>query len=227
MKYLRKFASEAEYNAFKGSDDYVTPNVVLVNGKVLYNAVEGVFIQHIDGNLYTADAWTAGGFANDQANGVAVKKGAVKFVIAKNDLSSSAYWSSDGSSAVDGVMMTEDSEIAKTDYAGFANTEKIVANSVSGAAFACTKTTFPNGAKGYLPSLGEWATLLSYISDINAALSAIGGQSFAVSTYHWSSTQCKANTAWRINMKDGSVSSFAKNNGFGDTLKVRPFTTLK
>ena len=39
MKYLRKFASEADYNAFKESDDYVTPNVVLVNGKVDYNPV--------------------------------------------------------------------------------------------------------------------------------------------------------------------------------------------
>lgn len=37
MKYLRKFASEADYNAFKNSDSYVTPNVVLVNGKVDYN----------------------------------------------------------------------------------------------------------------------------------------------------------------------------------------------
>ena len=39
MKYLRKFASEADYNAFKESDSYVTPNVVLVNGKVDYNPV--------------------------------------------------------------------------------------------------------------------------------------------------------------------------------------------
>lgn len=39
MKYLRKFASEADYNAFKDSDSYVTPNVVLVNGKVDYNPV--------------------------------------------------------------------------------------------------------------------------------------------------------------------------------------------
>lgn len=39
MKYLRKFASDAEYAAFKNSDSYVTPNVVLVNGKVDYNPV--------------------------------------------------------------------------------------------------------------------------------------------------------------------------------------------
>lgn len=220
MKYLRKFNTEADV------DMDVLPNVVLIGstGKVLYNVMDGVFIQHIDGKLYTTDAWATGGFTNDQANGVAVKKGAVKFVIAKNDISGSFAWSSDGS-AVDGVMMTEDSEIAKTDYAGFANTEKIVATGVTGAAFACTKTTFPNGAKGYLPSLGEWAIALSYKSDIDAALSAIGGASFYVNTYHWSSTQCKANTAWRVNMKNGSISSYAKKNGF-DTFNVRPFTTL-
>lgn len=39
MKYLRKFQTEAEYAAFKESDDYVTPNVVLVNGEVIYNPV--------------------------------------------------------------------------------------------------------------------------------------------------------------------------------------------
>lgn len=39
MKYLRKFNTEAEYLAFKESDDYVTPNVVLVNGAVDYNPV--------------------------------------------------------------------------------------------------------------------------------------------------------------------------------------------
>lgn len=37
MKYLRKFETEAEYNAFKESESYVTPNVVLVNGAVDYN----------------------------------------------------------------------------------------------------------------------------------------------------------------------------------------------
>lgn len=222
MKYLRKFASEADV------DMDVLPNVVLIGGtgKVLYNVMDGVFIHHVDGKLYTTDAWAAGGFTNDQANGVAVKKGSVKFVIAKKDISSSSYWSSDGSSGVNGVMMTEDSEIAKTDYAGFANTEKIVVTGVKGAAYACSKYIFPNGAQGYLPALGEWAVAFSYINEINAALEAIGELSFYVNTYHWSSTQGTTTTAWRINMRDGSTARYAKNNGFGGTSNVRPFTTL-
>lgn len=205
----------------------VLPNVVLVGdtGKVLYNVMDGVFIQHIDGTLYTTDAWTAGGFTNDQANGVAVREGAVKFVIAKEDYKNTAAWSTDASNAVDGVMMTEDSEIAKTDYAGFANTAKITATGAGGAAKACVLYTFPNGANGYLPALGELVIAFSYINDINAALEAIGTLSFYVNERHWSSTQRAANTAWLFNMRDGSVSSHAKKNGF-DTFKVRPFTTL-
>lgn len=39
MKFLRKFETEAEYDAFKYSDSYVVPNVVLVNGAVVYNPV--------------------------------------------------------------------------------------------------------------------------------------------------------------------------------------------
>lgn len=39
MKFLRKFETEAEYDAFKHSNSYVVPNVVLVNGAVDYNPI--------------------------------------------------------------------------------------------------------------------------------------------------------------------------------------------
>lgn len=38
------------------------------------NVPNGVYIQHINGKLYTTDEWTAKAFANDEANGVAVAK---------------------------------------------------------------------------------------------------------------------------------------------------------
>lgn len=44
------------------------PNVVLVKEprNILYDVMPplGVYIQHIDGSLYTTDEWTANGFAN-------------------------------------------------------------------------------------------------------------------------------------------------------------------
>ena len=44
----------------------------------------GVYIQHVNGSLYTESEWTAGGYSNDSANGVAILSETVHaFVIAK------------------------------------------------------------------------------------------------------------------------------------------------
>ena len=123
MKYLRKFETEADVQDWQMSEECVKPNVVLVgdtNG-VNYNVspLSGVMIQHIDGSFYTTSEWSANGFANDQANGVAVFAPNSKFVIAKTSFGQTA-WSSDTSNAVEGVMLTSTLETAKTDYAGAA-----------------------------------------------------------------------------------------------------------
>ena len=103
----------------------IQPNVVLVGdeARILYNVEpqlpKGAFIQHIDGKLYTTDQWSAMGFTNDEANGVAVISDNAKFVIAKTSFDAIA-WSSDASKAVEGVMLTSTLETAKTDYAGAA-----------------------------------------------------------------------------------------------------------
>lgn len=71
MKYFRKFNTEAEYAAFKLSDDYVTPNVVLVNNNVDYNpppiplyieAIEDISISFNNTYEYSKDGntWHAG-----------------------------------------------------------------------------------------------------------------------------------------------------------------------
>jgi hypothetical protein len=219
MKYLRKFNTEADVMMFD------SPNVVLVadSGKVMYNvpSPKGVYIQHINGGLFTTDAWTAGGFANDEANGVAVISDNAKFVIAKTSLGKMA-WSSDTSNAVEGVMLTNESAIAGTDYAGAANTALIAVDDTSGAALACANFTFPNGANGYLPALGEWVDAYAYKADVDAAMILIGGA--GISGSHWSSTQYSATIAWR---KDWSYST---TNGGNKSLKydiaVRAFSAL-
>lgn len=191
MKYLKKFATEAEAEMFD------MPNVVLAEdtGNVLYNVrPKGVFIQHIDGSLYTTDQWTAGGFTSDQANGVAVCDINASFVIAKTSLGAST-WSSDIDNAVEGVMLTNSVTTAITDYAGEANTTSIAAIDTSGATYKCDNFVFPNGAKGYLPALGEWQIAHNNRAAVNAALSLIGGSSLG-SQYYWSSTQYSANRAW-------------------------------
>lgn len=208
MKYLRKFETQADVSSWQMSEDHVKPNVVLVGDtrSVLYNvkALSGVMIQHIDGSLYTTDEWTAGGFANDQANGVAVFAPNSKFVIAKTSYNNKMAWSSDEENAVEGVMLTNDFATAKTDYAGEANTALIVVDDIYGAALTCANYTFPNGAKGYLPALGEWVEAYAYKADIDAAMTLIGGTSLGSKTY-WSSTQYSANQARLLTWTDGST----------------------
>lgn len=219
MKYLRKFETEADALMF------VKPNVVLVEdtGAVLYNVdSSGVYIQHIDGTLYTTDEWTAGGFTSDLANGVAVGDTACSFVIAKTDAyDRTIKWGSNTSSAISGVMLTSDSATAKTDYAGASNTELIAAT--SGAAYECANYAFPNGATGYLPALGEWAVAYANKSAINAAMALIEGTAIS-DAYYWSSTQLAANFAWFLSWGDGDTDGGMKYDS--NSLRARAFSAL-
>lgn len=223
MKYLRKFETEADVNMS------VAPNVVLVGdtGRVIYNVLNGVFIQHIDGTLYTTDEWTAQGFTNDQANGVAVGNGTVKFVIAKENAStanmmwsSSKYWYS----AIDGAVIADNLGAAKNDYAGVSNTAAISTVDSESAAAACQNYTFPNGKSGYLPAAGEWSVVDKYRNLIISAFAIIGGTSFTEYTSYWSSTQSSGSKAWKWDNK--TISSGYLNYEKTSKSLVRAFTTL-
>ena len=215
MKYLRKFETEADVNVS------IVPNVVLVSdtGKILYNSFKGVRIQHIDGTLYTADEWTAGGFTNDQANGVAVGNGVTKFVIAKENISDSMIWSS-SSETIGGL--TGD---AKTDYDGMKHTALIIEKDpLAVAAPECAKYTFPNGKKGYLPAMGELHIARAYSVSINAALSIIGGVGFVDNAYYWSSNESYMNGS--AVLRKWADFNFEYTGVKSSTRCVRPFTTF-
>lgn len=222
MKYLRKFETADELSAWQAGDDYVKPNVVLSEGVLKYNvAGAGVYIQHIDGTLFTMAEWEEGSYGTSVANGVAVIDSRASFVIAKTQIGSMA-WSSDTSTLVEGVFTTTDSTIAKTDYAGAANTALIAAIDTSKAAYSCANFEFPNGQKGYLPALGEWAVAYNNKTAIDAAMALIGGT--AISTgYHWSSTQYAATYAWRLTWSSGDADSSYRKTG---SSAVRAFSAL-
>jgi hypothetical protein len=200
MKYLRKFATTADI------DVDVEPNVVLVSesNRVFYNVKKGVFIQHIDGSLYTTEEWSAKGFANDVANGVAVCDPSASFVLAKKSGGSSVVWSSNKTDIIEGVTVAGDGITARADFAGKANTDKIAAFDTNSAAAICKRFTFPNGANGYLPSLGEWGVAYQYKSEIKSAMSLIGGYS-PHEDHMWSSTQIDAARVWAISWYDGGA----------------------
>lgn len=223
MKYLRKFETEADVLI------PVVPNVVLVEDtdSVLYNVdSSGVYIQHINGALYTTDEWTAGGFTSDLANGVAVIDAACYFVIAKeNAYTDSLEWSNIQGSAISGVMITTDNATAMSDYAGAKNTELIAAAgaATSGAAYVCANYTFPNGATGYLPALGEWVVARKYRSAIDTAITLIEGDAIYTNINYWSSTQYSAVMAWTYNWGTNTRRNFNKSSsGY-----PRAFATLE
>lgn len=215
MKYLKEFATESDVIMS------VLPNVVLVSdtGKVLYNVQpSGVYIQHIDGELYTTDEWTARGFSNEDANGVAVGQGDIGFVVSK-EKDTSLQWCSDTENAVEGLAFISNAADAEKDYDGVANTALIAAIDTSGAANYCANYTFPNGAKGYLPALGEVAILYANKQAVGNALGLIGGDSLDNSL--WSSTQISANGAWMYISSRGPFNTYKRSKS-----TVRAFTSL-
>lgn len=219
MKHLKEFENEADVKVF------VKPNVVLANdtGKVLYNVepVKGVFIQHIDGTLYTTAQWAESGISNDLANGVAVCDEEASFVMSLVKYSQ-VMWASDTTTLIEGVTTTQDSSIAKTDYNGKKNTDAILKVSTSGAAYLCANYTFPNGQKGYLPAIGEYMVVNRYEDDIDRALKQLGTYLQDVA-YGQSSTQADATRNWVYGFALGVVVAGLKTSkGY-----VIPFTTLQ
>ena len=192
----------------------------------------GLYIQHVNGSLYTEEEWTNGGYSNSEANGVAVISTDMdSFVVAKEEASSSNLsWGGYGKE-IQGVEIASSSSVAIARFNGFNNTSKIVeqladytdSKGITGApaAEACLSYVFPNGKSGYLPELGELYHLYSNRTQLSNIFSLIGGTDFSQS-YYWSSSIKDNNTAWRLYWKGGARSSMDRNEVF----KVRAFCKL-
>ena len=179
----------------------------------------GVYIQHKDGKLYTIVEWSANGYGNDQANGVAVISDEAKFAISKEN--AELPWSP-SAAVVEGVFTANNSADAYTDFYGVENTAKIIEAYSSGAAFYCANYIFANGKNGYLPGLGEWKVAHQHKNDIASAMNLIGGESFKTSEY-WTSTQWNDRYyAWIIDWRNGSTRDRAKTSAY----YVRAFAEL-
>ena len=170
-----------------------------------YTEKADIYIQHIDGTLYTTDDWTSGGYTNEQANGVAVVRPfSGSFVIAKEESSSKLAWGGDNKTITD-IVTSNTSSVAVLDNDGAGNTPKIIeqcngytSSGVTGAPAAeyCASYTFPNGKTGYLGALGEWQAAYNNKTKVNSAMSLIGGTPLSTSDYYWSSTQCSSYYSW-------------------------------
>ena len=188
----------------------------------------GVYIEDIDGNLYTEAQWDG----SKTANGIAVLTDNCRFVIAKQNASSSGIlWGGYGKTVPD-IVTSKSSSTAVLDYDGAGNTPKIIeylAGTNDGyedgapAAEACAAFTFPNGKKGYLPALGEWKTAYNNKTAVESAMTLIGGA--AIQTiYHWSSTQSTSTNSWSLSWGNGYLNLA---NKYNRTYCVRAFAALK
>ena len=166
----------------------------------------GIYIYDTDGQFILPSNWDTTN--NSKAVGVLVSTENSKFVIAPTyGDSTTKKWGGAGT-VISGIVTTNISSTAKADYAGEANTDKIIAQLGIGnnsAAEYCRNFTFKNGNKGYLWSLGEALDAYNNKSEINKAMSKIGGTPMATDNYFWTSTQYSNNYAWAMQWSDGYV----------------------
>jgi hypothetical protein len=96
---------------------------------------------------------------------------------------------------------------ALSDFNGKANTAVIAAAS-SDARDMCTVLNTFNASDShndwYVPACGQLALMYLNMTEINAALSKIGGTALAAE-YYWSSSEYSSNYAWYLNFSNGYV----------------------
>lgn len=221
-----------EYEEFMPSGAATISSVSASNSVTIdYVEKTDIYIQHIDGTLYTTDEWTAGGYANDQSNGVAVACASTSFVIAKENVSNLSYAWGGYSKSITDICTTSSFSTAMLDFDGENNTPKIIEQlsgytdmySVTGApaAEACAAYVFPNGKKGYLGALGQWKVVSNNKTAINSAMSLIGGTALS-STYYWTSTQGSNIYSWCVTLYGGTINYTYKSSSY----LVRAFCSL-
>ena len=74
----------------------------------------------------------------------------------------------------------------------------------------------------HVPDIRELSLLHLNIDDVNAGLSAAGGEK--LEGYYWSSTESSRNHAWLLDMSDGYRNAYVKSNNCN---YVRPVLALK
>lgn len=82
------------------------------------------------------------------------------------------------------------------------------------------RLSLPEGYR--VPDIRELTLIHLNIDDVNAGLSAAGGEK--LEGYYWSSTECNNDSAWRLRMSDGTRDWYGKNY---NTYYVRPVLALK
>ena len=210
-------------------------------GVVTYDTViDGVFIatHRTSDNypvLYRPVDWPAQQSAGQVATGVLVCDGDKQLLIAPTESANKLYWGS--VSGEGGGFKAGDYLTAKTDYAGKANTAKILASNSyknDGDTYApgfCNAYSRMNAnnqglpaGSWWLPSLGELWLMLANFNKINYALSKITGATLLQRDAYWSSTEGSAGYAWSLNLGFGGQGNGSKTSA---QARVRPVSAFQ
>lgn len=193
-----------------------------VNPSLVIN--KGIYIQHVDGGLYTKEDWANRSYSNDLCNGIALVD-KVCFVIATQNIGTSA-WGVNGS--IDDVFAQNSSYMGtvKKDYWGRENQNAYLEYDTSNGSYAFNKANsylFKNGQNGYVGGAGEFLLTSLYTNEINECLLMVGGT--RMNNKMWTSTQNTTGTSswyYDINITGDHLSTNTRNGSH----YVRPFTEL-
>ena len=186
------------------NSEYITPKAVKYTANQKSRSVTlsytyspiGVYIYDTDGNFITADKWNTAN--NRKAVGVYVGTENTRLIISPTYPIDGSGWEWGNNQIIDGIVTTEKVNIARKDYAGEKNTNKIISKLGTYAQITanyCRNYTFKNGKKGYLWSLGEAYDVFNNIDAVEVALQKIGGEIIEFAD-HWTSTQYSSHYAW-------------------------------
>ena len=121
------------------------------------------------------------------------------------------YWGSYGTD-VAGITNISSSDAAKQDFNGKDNTAAIIAtpDTDSNTEYAnmgtyCAKFNEMSGtyADWYIPAAGQLYEIYTNVTDINTALTNIGGTTFNTADYYWSSSEISSKGAWCVSFSGG------------------------
>lgn len=185
----------------------VTHEDTILSSRANYTIESNVYVQHIDGTLYTIDEWTSEEFSNDLANGVAITdetNGGI--VVAKTNITEVIWGPTDVS--VEGTSRTFGTGEANTDLIINTLGDSITIESntyTTYAAKAAKAYEFPNGKNGFLPSSEELYLLALNYEQVNAIRYKIGGDQLRGDL--WSSSQFSDTQAYLLYARTISVIS--------------------
>lgn len=238
MKYLKKFEDKDLYESYISNSPILPNVSYTVDiNKVFYSPFidttpNGVYAVTADSKLIDYNT------ADSTAIGVALVVDEHKFMIAKNDatdgtnttlywdksysdLSLTNYSNTDGTNYNGYLGSTSTPQLNKdfttwiagalSDFNGKANTA-VIADSSSDARDMCTVLNTFNASDShndwYIPALGQLALMYLNITEIDAALTKIGGTTFNTTEYYWSSSENSSRFAWRVGFRNGDINTY-------------------